>query len=145
MRSHRETPRRALWSLGWQQMTQIHARCTGPSPRALRRHPGHCCNSQLINQRPRNRCRVHTDWQIKLTVFIHYIRILSSVTMPTYDMLLRHFRKMLLRVGIRSCTLSSLIYSWSHDMHPFTAHSRLRSLKQLVASYTIQVAANILI
>ena len=29
-------------------------------------------------------------------VFIHYIRILSSVTMPTSDVLLRHFRKMLL-------------------------------------------------
>ena len=29
-------------------------------------------------------------------VFIHYIRILSSVTMPTCDVLLRHFRKMLL-------------------------------------------------
>ena len=28
--------------------------------------------------------------------FIHYIRILSSVTMPTCDVLLRHFRKMLL-------------------------------------------------
>ena len=26
-------------------------------------------------------------------VFIHYIRILSSVTMPTCDVLLRHFRK----------------------------------------------------
>ena len=29
-------------------------------------------------------------------VFIHYIRILSSVTMPTCDVLLRHFGKMLL-------------------------------------------------
>ena len=29
-------------------------------------------------------------------VFIHCIRILSSVTMPTCDVLLRHFRKMLL-------------------------------------------------
>ena len=29
-------------------------------------------------------------------VFIHYIRILSSVTMPMCDVLLRHFRKMLL-------------------------------------------------
>ena len=28
--------------------------------------------------------------------FIHYIRILSSVTMPTCDVLLRHFGKMLL-------------------------------------------------
>ena len=28
--------------------------------------------------------------------FIHYIRLLSSVTMPTCDVLLRHFRKMLL-------------------------------------------------
>ena len=29
-------------------------------------------------------------------VFIHCIRILSSITMPTCDVLLRHFRKMLL-------------------------------------------------
>ena len=29
-------------------------------------------------------------------VFIHYIRILSSVTMSTCDVLLHHFRKMLL-------------------------------------------------
>ena len=29
-------------------------------------------------------------------VFIDYIRILSSITMPTCDVLLRHFRKMLL-------------------------------------------------
>ena len=29
-------------------------------------------------------------------VFIHYIRILSNDTMPTCNVLLRHFRKMLL-------------------------------------------------
>ena len=47
-----------------------------------------------------------------IRVFIHYIRTLSSITMPTCDALLRHFRKMLLRMHIRGCTLSSLIYSW---------------------------------
>ena len=99
-------------------MTQIHACCPGHSSRALQRCPRHCCNSRLTNRRVRNRCRVHTAWQIELIVFIHYIRILSNVTMPTCDVLLRHFRKMLLRVRIRSCTLSSLIYSWRQGQSP---------------------------
>ena len=98
-------------------VTQIHACCPGPSSRALQRCPGHCCNSRLTNRGARNRCRVHTDWQIELIVFIHYIRMLSSVTMPTCDVLLRHFRKMLLRVRIRGFTLSSLIYSWLGLLH----------------------------
>ena len=45
-------------------------------------------------------------------VFIHYVRILSSVTMPMCDMLLHHFRKnAVIHAGIRGCILSSLIYS----------------------------------
>ena len=104
-------------AVGGSAVTQIHACCPGSSSRALQRCPGHCCNSQLTNQRSRNRCRVHTDWQIELIVFIHYIRILSSVTMPTCDVLLRHFRKMLLWVRIRGCTLSSLIYSCLHTTY----------------------------
>ena len=39
----------------------------------------------------------------------NYIHIL--VTMPTCDVLLRHFCKMSLTVGIRSCTLLSLMNS----------------------------------
>ena len=99
-------------------VTHIHACCPGPSSRPLQRCPGHRCNSQLTNRRARNRCRIHQTRQIELIVFIHYIRILSSVTMPTCDALLRHFRKMLLRVRIRGCTLSSLIYSWFNIFLP---------------------------
>ena len=42
-------------------------------------------------------------------VFIHYIRILSSVTMPTWDVLLRHFRKMLLYMQGYVVTYSHLL------------------------------------
>ena len=113
MRSHRETRRAALRSCGWQ-------RCD-PNPRLLSWSflAGAAEVSWTLLQLPTNKPRgsqslpsTYTDWQIQLIVFIHYIRILSSVTMPTCDVLLRHFRKMLLRVRIRGCTLSSLIYSW---------------------------------
>ena len=41
-----------------------------------------------------------------------YIRVLNIVvTMPTRDVLLRHFCKMALTVGIRGCTLLSLLNS----------------------------------
>ena len=49
----------------------------------------------------------------------NYINIL--VTMPARDILLRHFCKMSLTVGIRCCTLLSLMNSWS-DMTE--AHSQ---------------------
>ena len=44
-------------------------------------------------------------------VFIHYIRILSSVTMPTCDVLLRHFRKMLLYTQGYAVAYSHLLYT----------------------------------
>ena len=114
MRSHHETRWTALRSCGWQ-------RCD-PNPRLLSWSflAGAPEVSWTLLQLPTNKPKgsqslpryIYTDWQIELIVFIHYIRILSSVTMPTCDVL-RHFRKMLLRVRIRGCTLASLIYSWS--------------------------------
>ena len=111
MRSHRETRRTALRSCGWQHCD--------PNPRLLSWSflAGAAEVSWTLLQLPTNKPKgsqsmPSTYWQIELIVFIHYIRILSSVTMPTCDVLLRHFRKMLLRMRIRGCTLSSLIYSW---------------------------------
>ena len=108
MRSHRETRRTALRSCGWQ-------RCD-PHPRLLSWSflAAAVEVSWTLLQLPTNKLKGSqslpstSDWQIKLIVFIHYIRILSSVTMPTCDMLLCHFRKLLLPVRIRGCTLSSL-------------------------------------
>ena len=72
-----------------------------------------CTLLQLSSNKPKGSQSMPSTYRLadELIVFIHYIRILSSVTMPTCDALLRHFRKMLLRVHIRGCTLSSLIYS----------------------------------
>ena len=38
----------------------------------------------------------HSKPATELTVFMHYVGILVGVTMPTHDVLLRHFGKMLL-------------------------------------------------
>ena len=43
---------------------------------------------------------------------IHALHKNNIVTMPTLDILLHHFCKMSLTVGIRGCTLLSLMYSW---------------------------------
>ena len=48
-------------------------------------------------------------------VFIHYIRILSSVTMPTCDVLLRHFRKMLLYTQGYAVAYSHLLSTLGHS------------------------------
>ena len=111
MRSHRETRRTALRSCRWQ-------RCD-PQPHLLSwsflaaAAEVSWTSLQLPTNKPKGSQSLPStsDWQIQLIVFIHYIRILSSVTMLTCDALLRHFRKMLLRMRIRGCTLSSLIYS----------------------------------
>ena len=122
MRSHRETRRTALRSCGWQ-------RCD-PQPRLLSwsflvaAAEVSWTSLQLPTNKPKGSQSLPStsDWQIQLIVFIHYIRILSSVTMPTCDALLHHFRKMLLRMRIRGCTLSSLIYSWYHAIILFMRH-----------------------
>ena len=54
--------------------------------------PGHRWNSWLTNWRAAQLSQVGIDWRIELMIFIHYIRILSSVTMSMCDVLLRHFR-----------------------------------------------------
>ena len=52
--------------------------------------------------------------------FIHYIRILSSVTMPTCDVLLRHFRKMLLYTQGYAVAYSHLLSTLGISQCPWT-------------------------
>ena len=144
MRSHRETRRTALRSCGWQ-------RCD-PQPCLLSWSflAAAAEVSWTSLQFPTNKPKWSqslpstSDWQIQLLVFIHYIRILSSVTMPTCDALLRHFRKMLLRMRIRGCTLSStlghihLCHIMLHTVSPATCmHSYDCSLPAGIPSQSI--------
>ena len=56
-------------------------------------------------------------------VFIHYIRILSSVTMPTCDVLLRHFRKMLLYTQGYAVAYSHLLSTLGNSLCLFLSFS----------------------
>ena len=66
-----------------------------------------------------------TDWKIELMVFIHYIRILSSVTMPTCDVLLHHFRKMLLYTQGYVVAYSHLLSTLAPTQPNITSYSPL--------------------
>ena len=52
-------------------------------------------------------------------VFIHYIRILSSVTMPTCNVLLHHFRKMLLYTQGYAVAYSHLLSTLGNSLYLF--------------------------